>query len=351
MKKLLFLLALSLHSWASVKDTTVVEFNDKGIKKRVSISTQDGKSTSFKIPKNLNLESLLTEMGVDSSERKKAIFIIESQDKNGKSSKDTLVAVSRDGKKIKIVIGEPKKEHTAPKDTSSNAHSRVYDNKKEIDQETEETAPPKPAKIKDGSYFSKTDFGVYLGLNNYTTSTGGSVPSSELYHLSVLGSRFFALSWKKNVTISKNDKTDLAIGWGPELAWNNYMFDGNDYVEDNNGKARFLTSQKALEKTKLTVFNVNLPVMVQVGFKESKFHFGAGAYVGYKLSSYSKQKYDSGGKDKGKGTFGLEDLQYGWTAEMGRKGRSTLFIRRNLTPLFQDNLGPNVTPWTVGFRF
>ncbi len=85
--------------------------------------------------------------------------------------------------------------------------------------------------------------------------------------------------------------------------------------------------------------------------KES-FTIGGGGFIGYRLGSHTKIKYQSEGntyKDKERGTYNLEDMQYGVNFVLGYKWLS-LFGKYNLNDLFKDNRGPNMNVVSFGFR-
>ena len=76
-----------------------------------------------------------------------------------------------------------------------------------------------------------------------------------------------------------------------------------------------------------------------MGFKESKWSLGVGAYGGARTGIYVKTKEETGAKEHFKSAYNLNKFHYGFAAELGRKGFA-IFARYEATPLFKDN-NPN----------
>ncbi len=347
MKKLhlaLLLIISTLSVKANFKsDTTIVEFTDKGVKKRVTVYTSS--KQDFDLPKTLNLENVLKSVGVDSLERKKAIVLAGTDG----SKQDTILVLARDGRDIKIVLRTPK-EITARQDTLRNdkedhwsKENRVY---KEEDRDDDDKDEAKKKKSGSGRFFSRSDFGLYIGLNNWAK---GATTGSEL---NTWGARYVALSFQRNVTLINGKQVDLAFTYGPEVAWNNFMFQENNVAQMTGKQVVFKDFGQNLSKSKLVVPMLNLPMMLNFGFEEAKFRIGLGGYVGYRIGGYSKLKYAGGKKEKLKGSYGLEDIRYGLTAEFGKKKGSTLFVRYDMNEVFKTGQtnAKGLQAWSIGLR-
>jgi hypothetical protein len=342
MKKLQLILLLIIGSITvkanSKSDTTIVEFTDKGVKKRVTVYTSSKRD--FDLPKTLDLDNVLKSIGVDSLERQKAIILAG---KDGEKQ-DTILVIARDGRSIKIVAKAPK-EGMMKRDTLRNDSDDHWSRGEENDKErTYSDKKEKPKKS--GRFFSRSDFGIYLGLNNW--SKGNTTGSS----LDTWGSRYFALSLQRNATLINGKQVDLAFTYGPEIAWNNFMFEGNNVVEMSGNQVTFKDFGKNLDKTKLVVPTLNFPMMLNFGFEESKFKIGLGGYLGYRVGGYRKIKYEDGKKEKQKGSYGLNDFRYGLTAELGRRKGLTFFFRYDLSEMFKTEQvnAKGLQAWSVGLR-
>ncbi len=342
MKKLQLILLLIIGSITvkanSKSDTTIVEFTDKGVKKRVTVYTSGKRD--FDLPKSLNLDNVLKSIGVDSSERQKAIILAG----NDGEKQDTILVIARDGRSIKIVAKTPK-ESMMKRDTlrndSDDHWSRGEENDKEHNYSDKKEKPKKS-----GRYFSRSDFGIYLGLNNW--AKGNTTGSS----LDTWGSRYVALSLQRNATLINGKQVDLAFTYGPEIAWNNFMFEGNNVVEMSGKQVTFKDFGKNLDKTKLVVPTLNFPMMLNLGFEEAKFKIGLGGYIGYRVGSYRKIQYEDGKKEKQKGSYGLNDFRYGLTAELGKRKGLTFFFRYDLSEMFKAEQlnAKGLQAWSVGIR-
>lgn len=64
-----------------------------------------------------------------------------------------------------------------------------------------------------------SDFSIYVGFNGL----GGDLPAG--YDLRPIGSRFVALAWHKRIPLITSGSTKLRLVTGPEVAWNNFMFE------------------------------------------------------------------------------------------------------------------------------
>lgn len=328
----------TLPAFASVSaDTTVIEFTDKGVKKRVTVLTEGNKN--FSVPRILNLDNLLKEIGVDSTERKKAIVLVEGE--NGKQ--DTILVVARDGRTVKIVAKNPLPERN-PDDVdqqSSNQSAEAKENEEEQE----------PERLGKKRFFSKSDFGIYLGLNAWQNNN--SMAPNQLTDLRAGKSRYVALSFRKNATLVNTEKVDIALSLGPEIAWYNFMLQNdNIVVTDGNSQVAFIEGDERLIRSKLVMPYVNLPILLNFGFEESQLQLGLGGYVGYRLGGYTRIKDANRDKVRSKDDYGMNDLFYGITGEVGRRRGLKLFVRYDLTPMFRETqLNVNkLQAWSVGVR-
>ena len=134
------------------------------------------------------------------------------------------------------------------------------------------------------------------------------------------------------------------------------MFDGDKkYAYNNNGQVQFVDfpTGNALSISKLVVPTLNLPVMLHLGFKESRFQFGVGGYVGYRIGGYTKViSSDGNTKEWHHESFQLNDFRYGLTTEFGRKGGFRLFFRYDLSDMFKANQvnAKGIQGWSVGLK-
>ncbi|WP_337045133.1 hypothetical protein [Emticicia sp. 17c] len=342
---ILLLILGGLSVKASYKqDTTIVEFTDRGVKKRVTVYAAS--KTDFDLPRNLNLDNVLKSIGVDSAERKKAFMLLgQSGEKQ-----DTILVIARDGRNVKIVARDVRGQ-LGKRDTLRNGNdehwSRSDSNDDDDDDDNRSTYKKTKGKEGNSRFFSRSDFGFYVGLNNWSNGPA-AVPELETWN-----SRFIALSFRRNATLINGKQMDLALSYGPEISWNNFMFEGNNYIDHATEQIEFLKSAKDLNRTKLVVTSLNLPIMFNFGFEEAKLKIGLGGYIGYRVGSYRKLKYsDSKKKEIDRDSYGLNDFRYGLTAEIGKKRGITFFGRYDLNELFKSSQknASGLQAWTIGIR-
>ncbi|QJD77120.1 outer membrane beta-barrel protein [Spirosoma rhododendri] len=188
-----------------------------------------------------------------------------------------------------------------------------------------------------------SDFAIYVGFNNL----GGNLPVG--YELRPLGSRFVALAWQKRIPLIASGPTKLRLITGPEVAWNNFMFEGRNVLTEQNGQLIVKQADTGLRKTKLVTTQLNLPMMLSVSTR-SGFSISAGAYVGMRLDSYTKVKPEGGSAVRSHNSFNLNPVRWGFMTEIGFRGCGKLFGRYEPNSLFRSGQGPDAAVWSVGIK-
>ncbi|GAB2534740.1 outer membrane beta-barrel protein [Spirosoma aerophilum] len=193
-----------------------------------------------------------------------------------------------------------------------------------------------------------SDFSIYVGLNNF----GGSLPAG--YDFRPIGSRFVALSWQKRIPLLVKGSTKLRLVTGPEVAWNNFMFEqnaesGRNMLVQKNNQLVIEQADVDLRKSKLVTAQLNLPVMFNLSFR-SGFTLGLGAYAGIRLDSYTKVKPEGGSSVRTHGSYSLNPVRWGLTTELGFRGSSKLFFRYEPNSPFKAGQGPDASVWAVGVK-
>lgn len=291
-------------------DTTIIEFLDKSINKRVTVISTGNKE--IELPITLNLNELLKKIGIDSLTRKETILIV------GKKTQDTLVLISKSGERIQIISKSNKSE---------NIEKKYDSNKKPTENDTIE---------KNTRFFSKRDFGLYLGPNNFSRD-GIKTSQFQQFQLKDWKSRCIAFSFRKNATMHDAEKSNLAISYGPELVIYHFSLENSHIILNKNNQTTFEEASFTTKKSKLTIPYVNFPVVLNLGFKESKYRLALGAYAGYRIGASTKTKAKDGNKEKIKNNYNLSNFLYGVTGEIGKKNCITGFIRYDLNKLFNSD--------------
>ncbi|GEO06784.1 hypothetical protein AAE02nite_44480 [Adhaeribacter aerolatus] len=192
-----------------------------------------------------------------------------------------------------------------------------------------------------------------VGLNTFV-----NVPknSGDTYDLRSTGSRFVNLVQYYRIRIGSQG-SPFYLKPGLELTFNNYMFDKNNYLIDDNGVSRIVKeTTRSFEKSKLATSSINASLMPELRFREKSgkdgFKIGMGGFVGYRLGSHTKLKYQLEGdteKDKERSSYNLEDFQYGVNFAIGYR-KFEVYTKYNLNNLFKENRGPQMNVISFGFR-
>lgn len=207
--------------------------------------------------------------------------------------------------------------------------------------------PKKKSRFDDG-------FNIDLGFNTFLNHENTML---DVAGLKPWGSRYVSLNPYYQMRVGR-EKSPFYIRTGLDFSFNNYMFDRNYVLKDSevlgNPYTVLVKDERNLQKSKLATSSVNLPLMLLLDFDNKKgksaFRIGAGGFVGYRLGAHTKIKYSLDGddeKDKDRGNFNLEDLQYGLKATIGVYGLD-LFANYNLNSLFKDDRGPKANVLSFG---
>ena len=192
-----------------------------------------------------------------------------------------------------------------------------------------------------------SDFSIYVGFNNLGTGSTRSLPTG--YDFRPIGSRFVALAWQKRIPLAVSGPTKLRLVTGPEIAWNNFMFDGNETLTERNNQLIVEAATVDLHKSKLVTTQLNLPAVLNLSFK-SGLTLGVGAYAGIRLDSYTKVKPEGGSAVRTHGAYNLNPVRWGLTTELGFWGIAKLFGRYEPKSPFRTGEGPNASVWAVGIK-
>jgi hypothetical protein len=112
-----------------------------------------------------------------------------------------------------------------------------------------------------------------------------------------------------------------------------------------------------LEKSKFTTSYLTVPLLLEfqvpAGRRNKRLFISGGVIGGLKIGSHTKVVYKEDGnrkKDKNRGDFNLSPLRYCVTARIGYRALK-VFANFYLTPLFQEDTGRELYPFSVGLVF
>ncbi len=198
--------------------------------------------------------------------------------------------------------------------------------------------------------------GLEIGLNNYLTPDGSlSLPPDQLYMDLNTGK-----SWNWNLNVIDygfglgTDKIGIATGLGFEFI--NYNFDGQNSIRKDPDTGNIIPYYPDyagnIMKSKMNIAYVTAPLLLefQIPAGKKRIHISGGVIGGVKMWSNTKLKYKISGeksKEKARGDYNLSPLRWGFTARVGYR-MINLYANYYMTPLFKENRGPELYPFSVG---
>jgi hypothetical protein len=261
------------------------------------------------------------------------VYLIHEEDGNT-YRRDSLAVVSKRKGNVTITI---------------NGNSRNESNTDDSERGQVDKAARRESRDRRNNWRVSTDF--LLGLNTWVDGPANSIYNNNSFELSPLGSRYFAVSFTQNPALVRSKSIKVSIRYGFAVAWNNFMFQNNIRLEREVNTVAFLPYPSQLEKSKLTICNLELPVVPQFSIynssKRRAFNIGIGGFVGYRIDSYTRVKLQDGGSIRDHNSYFLNNLQYGLQGSVGVAGLN-FFVKYHLTNTFQDGRGPAVRPFSFG---
>ena len=211
----------------------------------------------------------------------------------------------------------------------------------------------KSSKPKMPSIWSGFELGINGYLNADNTLNMDSVNTN------------WALNYGKSVAVNFNfweargrilkENIIVTTGLGAEI--NNYRFENKvKLLSDTIPTIALLESDKDYDKSKLVTGFLNVPLYLT--FATNKFKNGKrlsispGVTGGWRFTSYNKRIVNENGdrnKSRNRDDFNLNPFRLNASVRIGY-GDFILFANYSLTPLFQKNEGPLLTPVTIGIR-
>lgn len=194
--------------------------------------------------------------------------------------------------------------------------------------------------------------GLELGFNGLDKPDYGMYETKDFMSLNQGKSGEIDLNfYELNIGLI-NSYVGLVSGMG--LSFNNYRFENPYTIERGiNRTVPVLLGYDDLSKTKLAVSYLNVPILLEfqipVNHHEDRIFVNAGVIGGVKIGSHTKVKHGDT-KDKDRSGFNLNQFKYEATARIGFKDVG-IFAKYNLSPLFQSDKGPVLTPFTIGISF
>jgi len=193
-----------------------------------------------------------------------------------------------------------------------------------------------------------------VGLNTWIRPANQAMGNLASPDLLPLGSRYFSVAFSQRPTLVDGKRAKLSLYYAVEAAWSNFMFQDDILLQKGPATVQFLPAGEPLKKSKLTIFNVQLPVVPRLSFYNASgrkvFHIGLGGFIGYRLDSYTKIKRQNDDKAREHNNFYLNDFRYGLVGHLGIV-KTNLFVKYDLNPVFQAGKGPDVRSLSFGVSF
>ena len=191
--------------------------------------------------------------------------------------------------------------------------------------------------------------GVQLGFCNYVESDQADFMELNSGKSMTVGINFL----QYNVGLQKNKKNfGLVTGMGWSVY--NYRLDNNFLITSNEEGVTIgepiSTDKRNVKKSKIVASYINVPLLLEIqSVDEAEQHafISAGVYGGFRLGSHTKTVYFGNDKNKSREDINVNPFQYGVMFQMGFN-IIKLYGTYNLSTLYEEDKGPEVTPFTVG---
>ncbi|MFP4091428.1 MAG: outer membrane beta-barrel protein [Cyclobacteriaceae bacterium] len=182
------------------------------------------------------------------------------------------------------------------------------------------------------------DYGVNLMQNN-----------SEDFDIRIIRSRTVGIHYLYDIPLGETQ-----FSFHPGFGFSSQNFTFTDPVTLNFADSTEVVPLAAAEypgvdKSKLSVHYINIPLEFRFFAQEDNrgFTAGLGGFVGRRMLSYTKIKFDEDKVDKYKRDFNLNPWRYGVHARVGFRG-IMLTGQYAVSPLFMEDEGPEGNVLTVG---
>lgn len=241
-------------------------------------------------------------------------------------SKDTTII--RFGKKEMIIVEKGGNKQVDVK------NSKDWDDKDDDDQKFD-------------GHWAGFDLGVN-GFTNENYNSSGGVQFMEVNQVKSLETNFNFLEY--NIGFQKQ-KNNIGLVTGMGLSYHNYKFENPYSIQKVDGMIVPLAlNPDGYVKSKLTVVYLTVPLLMEfqipVNDRSNKLFVSGGIVGGLNIGSHTKVKWDDK-KEKERGGFNINPFKYEAMLRVGLKDIS-LYASYNLNPLFKDNAGPDLTPFSIG---
>jgi len=198
--------------------------------------------------------------------------------------------------------------------------------------------------------------GLEFGLTNYVnTDYALDLPSDAGFMDIDMGRSWgFSLNFAEKSFGLASNYFGIVTGLG--LEYNRYMLLNDVKITEVDGVMAGVPVDLGLDKNRLSTTYLTLPLLAEIQIpvygEHKRVSVTGGVIGGMRIGSRQVQKYVNNGekeKIKTKDTFNLRNFRYGFTARIGY-GNTALFANYYPQTLFNDGMGPDIYPLTVGIH-
>ncbi len=199
--------------------------------------------------------------------------------------------------------------------------------------------------------------GIEIGLNNNLTPDQSLTLPEEYSYMEIYSgrSRNWNFNFYKYDMGLVRDQFGLVTGLGLEI--NNYRFRNENTITVEDGVVRPRYFEQTLDRARLRTYHVTVPLLMEVQFpsyesRHRRVHLSAGVIGGLRIGSNARVVYggDAKGRERVRDDFYLSPFRYGLTARVGVRSVN-LYANYYMSPLFQNDKGPEIYPMAIGFSF
>ncbi len=153
-----------------------------------------------------------------------------------------------------------------------------------------------------------------------------------------------------NIALQQNrEGVGLVTGMG--FSMNNYRFDNPITIDRVDRRiVPVPIEENGIKKSKLYVSYLTVPLLLEFQIPVNNFtnrvYISGGVIGGVNVGSRTKIKHDKS-KTKDKGSFAINPFKYAATARIGL-GDISVYAVYNFSPVFKDDEGPELFPFSVG---
>lgn len=197
--------------------------------------------------------------------------------------------------------------------------------------------------------------GIDFGFNTFLNADYSNYDSEFMENDLFLSNSTYINLIQQSIGLQRNLNT-IGLVTGIGLHLQSYRLDKNTTIRrlDNGKIVPQILYFDQNQKSKLSIVSLTFPLLAEfqipVHHFKNRIYFSAGLYGGIRLSSHTKIKYRSEGKKeklKVPGHYSLHDFKYGLMLRTGYRWIN-IFATYELIPLFKENKGPVLTPFTFG---